>query len=563
MTRPQIASLPVTTGSEAILRVDGLRVTFPGAAAPAVDDISFDVVAGRTLGVVGESGSGKSLTARAMLRMVRAPGRVEARSIDFGRRELSAIGEHGIRRLRGADIAIVFQDPQASLDPVVRIGDQIAEALVIHGARRRDAAARSLRLLEDVGIPDPGTAARQFPHEFSGGMRQRVVIAIAIANNPRLLIADEPTTALDVTVQAQILRLLTDLRTRYGLTIMLITHDMGVVAEFCDDVLVMRKGEIVERGSVRDVLTAPRHPYTAQLLDAVPRLTDPRDRPAIERASTPMLRVRDLETVVHRRPASALGRRRRVPILGGVSVEVHQGETLGLVGESGSGKSTLSKAIVGIMPTVAGSIEIDGRDVTRMGPAERRIVASAVQYVFQDPYASLNPRRTIRQSLAEALTAAGVHGRETEVRARELLDLVGLGAEHLDRYPHAFSGGQRQRIGIARALAARPSVLICDEPVSALDVSIQAQVLDLLARLQRELGLGYLFISHDLAVVRRVSDRVAVMHRGEIVETGDVDDVFERPRHPYTRSLLAATPTSPLLASRAIEEPSGENGAPA
>ena len=600
---------------EPLLHVEGLTVSFPtnSGIVRAANDVSFDIQPGRILGVVGESGSGKSVTARAIMRMVRSPGRIDAGVITLDGEDLLAKTEPEMRALRGKRVAMIFQDPQATLNPVMKVGDQITEALMVHGTGKAAARERAIELLTQVGIPDVARTIDQYPHEFSGGMRQRVVIAIALANDPALLIADEPTTALDVTIQAQILRLLVDLRRDRGVAIMMITHDMGVVAELCDDLIVMYGGRVVESGSVEEVFARPKHPYTIALLKAVPRLdssvddklpaipgspTDPANLPtgcsfhprctfaidkcSIERPplmelepghdaacwvsaaggsvvslpipavrsrqanadddSAPILRLENVRTNVGSRRRGLLGTAAPVWAVNGVSLEVRAGETLGLVGESGCGKSTLSRAIVGINRQTEGTIEVGGRDVSGMSKSDLQRIASTVQYVFQDPYASLNPRRTVGQSLQEALAQAGVTGSAARVRARELMQRVGLSAEHLDRYPFAFSGGQRQRVGIARALASNPKMIICDEPVSALDVSIQAQIINLLEELRDEFGLGYLFIAHDLAIVRHLSDRTAVMYLGRIVEMGTTEQVYGSPQHPYTAALLASTP---------------------
>ncbi|MEU6642726.1 ABC transporter ATP-binding protein [Saccharomonospora sp. NPDC046836] len=595
-----------------LIDVRGLTVHFPTerGTVRAVNDVSWQLREGEILGIVGESGSGKSVTARAIMGMLRAPGRVDSGVVELAGRDLLTLSELQLCEVRGRELAMVFQDPQAALNPTMRVGDQIAEALLVHGVDRTKARARAKELLTRVGIPDVDRTVDLYPHEFSGGMRQRVVIAIALANEPRLLIADEPTTALDVTIQAQILELLVELRRELGIAIVMITHDMGVVAELCDRMLVMYGGRVVESGPVAEVFAAPRHPYTHALLNAVPRADadgealpaipgsppDParlpsgcafhprcavaeercrterpeltadgdgrtaacwvserggavtvlptptvRSRIATERAE-PILRVTDLVTDVGSRSRGLFGRTPPVYAVNGISLEVAAGETLGLVGESGCGKSTLSRTIVGINRPASGRIVVDGHDVTAMRPRDLATISANVQYVFQDPYASLNPRRTIGQSLEEALGVAGVTGAAARRRAAELVERVGLNKGQLDRYPHAFSGGQRQRVGIARALAAEPKMLICDEPVSALDVSIQAQIINLLEDLRNDLGLGYLFIAHDLGVVRHLSDRVAVMYLGRIVETGSAKDVYEKPQHPYTRALLSSTP---------------------
>jgi len=631
-----VVTSPNTEPARPLLRVSNLRTEFKvkNARVQAVNDVSFDIYPGDVLGIVGESGSGKSVTARSIMRMVRPPGEIVGGSVEFGGVDLLSLPEREMRRRRGSGVAMVFQDPQAALNPVMKVGDQIVEALTVHGVDKRTARRRALDLLNQVGIPDAATKIDHYPHQFSGGMRQRVVIAIALANEPVLLIADEPTTALDVTIQAQILRLLLKLRTELGVAIAIITHDMGVVAEMCSRVAVMYGGRVVEQGTVEQVLQRPRHPYTAALLAAMPRLDDdrigqplpaipgsppdpsalpagcafaPRCRfaehacreqtpallpvgdqsqlsacfvahrgvdvaagapvdtrpdharpvtvqisaaPSIE--TVPVLEVRDLRVDVGSRRRGMFQRDNPVFAVDSVSLAVHAGETLGLVGESGCGKSTLSRSIVGINPVVSGSVLVDGHDVTAMGDDELSRIRSSVQYVFQDPYASLNPRRTIRQSLAEALSLRGLGGSDLESEARSLMERVGLRREYLDRYPHAFSGGQRQRIGIARALAREPKVLILDEPVSALDMSIQAQIINLLEDLQQKLNLGYLFIAHDLSVVRHLSDRVAVMYLGRIVETGTAESVYANPQHPYTAALLSSSPV-PTIAARSRE----------
>jgi len=532
-----------TNVSESILRVQDLRVTFdlPGGPLTAVDGVSFELAAGQILGIVGESGSGKSVTSKSLMRMLRHPGRVAGGSIELRGRDLLALSEKQMLDVRGKEIAMIFQDPQAALNPVMRIKDQIVEAMRIHGVDRERAQRRAIELLEKVGIPNPAEAAEKFPHQFSGGMRQRVVIAIALANEPSVLIADEPTTALDVTIQAQILDLLRRLRDDLGIAIVFITHDMGVVAEICNDVVVMYKGRIVERGPVRQVLSAPRDPYTVSLMSAIPKMDAPlrEDHPSTDHNS--VLEVRDLRVNLNTR-RRLFRAAKPFYAVDGVSLKVHAGETLALVGESGCGKSTLSRTVVGVNEPEAGEILVGGVTTTAMNAEQRKAMTRAIQYVFQDPYSSLNPRRTAGQSLEEALTIAGVPRREVRDRSVELLQRVSLGPEYLDRYPYAFSGGQRQRIGIARALASDPALLILDEPVSALDVSIQAQILDLLRQLQKTYGLAYLFISHDLAVVREISHRVAVMRGGRIVETGTTEQVYGAPHHSYTQTLLSATP---------------------
>ncbi|MER5506383.1 ABC transporter ATP-binding protein [Streptomyces sp. NPDC002766] len=517
-----------------LVRVTDLTVEF--GALKAVDGLSFELAPGAALALVGESGSGKSTVASALLGLHRGTGARIGGSIEVAGTDVQRASDDELRRLRGGKAAMVFQDPLSSLDPYYAIGDQIAEVLRVHTrVSRRAARARAVEVLDRVGIPDARRRARSRPHEFSGGMRQRALIAMALACEPDLLIADEPTTALDVTVQAQILDLLHTLREETGLGLLLVTHDVGVAAESVDEVLVMRHGRVVEHGPVGAVLRSPAQAYTRDLLDAVPRVDAPR---APSQASDEIV----LEATGLRRE---FGRGRRAfAAVDDVSLRVHRGETLGIVGESGSGKTTLGRMLVGLLEPTAGQVRHDGH--ARVG------VNPAVQMVFQDPVSSLNPRRSVGESIADPLRARGERD-EKRIRGRvtELLERVGLEGAHYDRYPHEFSGGQRQRVGIARALAADPRVIVCDEPVSALDVTTQAQVVELLGELQRELGLALVFVAHDLAVVRRVSDRVAVMRQGRIVESGPADEVYDSPRDPYTRQLLAAVPAlDPEVAAR-------------
>ncbi|MFF7363399.1 dipeptide ABC transporter ATP-binding protein [Streptomyces sp. NPDC008125] len=525
-----------------LVEVSGLTIDFGGVRA--VDDLSFTLEKGAALGVVGESGSGKSASAYALLGLHRGTGAVVGGSVTVAGVDVQAADDAGLRALRGAKAAMVFQDPLSSLDPYYAVGDQIAEVYrVHHRVSRRAARARAVDVLGRVGIPDPVRRSRSRPHEFSGGMRQRVLIAMALACEPELLVADEPTTALDVTVQAQVLDLLHDLRRETGMGLLLVTHDVGVAASTVDDILVMRGGRDVERGPVAEVLGAPRHPYTRALLSAVPRVDAPRDRrvPAVPVSGTagtvePLLEAVDLRC--------EFGRGRdRVTAVDGVSLTLRAGETLGIVGESGSGKTTLGRMLVRLLDPTGGRLRYAGTEIGSLSARELLPHRRELQMVFQDPVASLNPRRSVGESVADPLRAAGERD-DTRIRrrVRELLERVGLDADRYDSYPHEFSGGQRQRVGIARALAAGPRVIVCDEPVSALDVTTQAQVVALLAELQRELGIGLVFIAHDLAVVRQVSDRVAVMRHGRIVEHGAVDEVYGSPEDPYTRQLLAAVP---------------------
>ncbi|GAA4235393.1 ABC transporter ATP-binding protein [Actinomadura meridiana] len=534
-----------------VLRVRDLRVRFGGFQA--VRGVSFDLAAGRALGVVGESGSGKSTLAMSLLRL--NDGAEVTGEIVVGETDVLAAPEPELRRLRGGRIAMVFQDPLSSLDPYLRVGDQIAEVYRVHtGATRKAARAKAVAVLDRVGIPDAARRARAYPHEFSGGMRQRALIAMALALEPRILVADEPTTALDVTVQAQILALLNELRTETGMALVLVSHDFGVIAGCADEVLVLHEGRAVEHGPVSGVLHEPQARHTRELLAAVPRIDTPRPHRPAPPLAEPLLRVTDL------RRDFVLGpplRRRNIPAVDGVTFDVRRGETLGVVGESGSGKSTLARLVVRLLEPTSGGIAFGGHDLAAMPERRLRPLRRDLQMIFQDPGASLNPRRTVGESVAEPLR---VHGEAApEKAARALMARVGLDTARYDGHPHEFSGGQRQRIGIARALALRPHLLVCDEPVTSLDVSTQARVLELLADLQTEFDLTLIFVSHDLAVVRQVSDRVAVMRDGRIVELADTDAVFDAPKHPYTRELLAAVPSlepMPTPNSNASRSPS-------
>ncbi|KQX13838.1 ABC transporter ATP-binding protein [Streptomyces sp. Root431] len=529
---------PQSTGP--LVEVRDLTVEFDREGDPvrAVDGLSFTLGEGRALALVGESGSGKSTVAGALLGLHRGTGARVTGTVRVGGIDVADADPAELRRLRGGVAAMVFQDPLSALDPYYAVGDQIAEVYRIHaGGSRRDARARAVEVLDRVGIPDAARRSRSRPHEFSGGMRQRTLLAMALACEPRLIVADEPTTALDVTVQAQILDLLHELRRETGTALLLVTHDVGVAAESVDDVLVMRGGREVERGPVSGVLGAPSEPYTRRLLTAVPRLDGPVRPATAAPAGEPLL-----EAVGLRRE---FGRgKRAVTAVDGVSLTVHAGETLGVVGESGSGKTTLGRMLVRLLDPTGGRLRYGGAEIGALSERELRPYRRELQMVFQDPVASLNPRRSVGESIADPLRAAGERD-ETRIRSRvrELLDRVGLEPDRYEAYPHEFSGGQRQRVGIARALAAEPRVIVCDEPVSALDVTTQAQVTALLAELQAELGLGLVFIAHDLAVVRQVSDRVAVMRGGRIVEQGTVREVYGAPQDPYTRRLLAAVPS--------------------
>ena len=572
-----------------VLRVTDLSVQFRSAdrVVDAVRNLTFHVDRGETLAVVGESGSGKSVTSLALMRLLRhGGGRILQGEMLLRRRsgqvlDLATAGSAQLRGVRGSDMAMIFQEPMTSLNPIFTVGNQIAESLILHqNMGRRQALAEARRLLDQVRIPDAAAVLDRFPHQLSGGMRQRVMIAMALACRPVLLIADEPTTALDVTIQAQILQLIRELQNDMHMGVIFITHDMGVVAEVADRVLVMLRGDRVEAGPAQQIFDHPQQAYTRALLAAVPRLgsmqgTDhPRHFPLVDaaaalptaderqggqpvtvpdvspedvrpdqQAGSPILRVRDLVTRFDIR-SGLLGRvTHRIHAVEKVSFDLYAGETLALVGESGCGKSTTGRSLLRLVDSQAGEIEFDGRSIGALKGAELQSLRRSIQFIFQDPFASLDPRLTVGYSIMEPLLIHRLASpREAEAAMLALLDKVGLPRQAAQRYPHEFSGGQRQRICIARALALRPKVIIADESVSALDVSIQAQIVNLMIDLQREMGLAFLFISHDMAVVERVSHRVAVMYLGQIVEMGPRRAVFEDPRHPYTRKLMAAVP---------------------
>ncbi|MFE0757942.1 dipeptide ABC transporter ATP-binding protein [Inquilinus sp. NPDC058860] len=542
-------------GTTPLLSVRNLstQVATPAGPKLVVEDLSFDLNLGETLCIAGESGSGKSMTSLSIMGLLPQPmARVAGGQVLLEGRDLLALSERQMRRVRGGEIAMIFQEPMTSLNPVMSVGRQIAEAIRAH--RRVDGAeARRLALeaLEAVRISEPERRLRQHPHELSGGMRQRVMIAMALACRPKLLIADEPTTALDVTIQAQILELMRDLRRQFGTALILITHDMGVVAEMADRVVVMNQGRVVEGGPVVPLFEAPCQDYTRQLLAAVPKLGQLAGRDSPLRADTPALPQAANEPVVAVKDltvrfdiAGGLLQRtvRRVHAVENLSFTLNPGETLALVGESGCGKSTTGKALMGLVPW-RGSIRIAGAEAAGLGPGALKPLRRNIQMVFQDPYASLDPRMTVGELVAEPLVIHGLtKGAELADRVEWLFRRVGLAPELRNRHPHEFSGGQRQRICIARALSLSPKAIIADESVSALDVSVQARVLDLLHELQADLGLAYLFISHDMAVVEQISHRVAVMYLGQIVETGTRRQIFEDPRHPYTRKLMQAVP---------------------
>jgi len=541
------ASAPAAPG-EPVLAISGLTVTVRGedGARDVVRDLSFTLGRGETLCIAGESGSGKSMTSLAVMGLLPQPAAyVSAGSIMLGDIDLARLDEGRMRRIRGNRVAMIFQEPMTSLNPVLSIGRQLTEAIETHTSlSRAQAHEKAIEALRAVRISEAGTRMKQFPHELSGGMRQRVMIAMALALNPDVLIADEPTTALDVTVQGEVLELLRDLQRTRGTSIILITHDMGVVAEMADRVIVMRDGAMVEEGPVGQIFEAPATDYTRVLLAAVPRIGSGagRQESRTPGSTGPVAAVADLQVRFDLR-GGLLGRvQRRVHAVEGVSFDIRPNETLALVGESGCGKSTTAKALAGLVP-YAGSIRVGGRDLASLDRDQRKAVRRDVQMVFQDPFASLDPRMRVGDLVAEPLLIHKIAGkRECRDRVATLFERVGLPVDAMERYPHEFSGGQRQRICIARALALGPKLVIADESVSALDVSVQARVLELLRELQRELGVAYLFISHDMAVVENISDRVAVMYLGQIVEMGTRDQVFSNPAHPYTRRLIEAVP---------------------
>ena len=567
--------------SSSLLAIRNLKVSFTheGKWIEAVHGIDLDVFAGRTLGLVGESGSGKSVSSLSVMRLLNEKqSRIEADSIQIEGEEIKNFTEKQMAEVRGKRIAMIFQEPMTSLNPVYKCGYQVSEIILQHeNASKIEAKQRVINLFKQVMLPRPEAIYNSYPHELSGGQKQRVMIAMAIACNPKLLIADEPTTALDVTVQLEILKLLRKLQTETGMGMIFITHDLGVVAEIADDVAVMHNGEILECGTVQQILSQPRHPYTQGLLACRPpmdvrlkrlpivkefldgrwqngkeqilhdlQITDTERQEHLRQlySKQPLLKVERLKTWYPLRKGIFNRVYGHVKAVDDVTIEVYEGETLGLVGESGCGKTTLGRSILRLAEPTEGKIWFDGIEVTALKGQTLRGFRKQAQIIFQDPYSSLNPRLTIGEAIAEPMR---VHGIETDSRKLrsavcDMLEQVGLQAEHYDRYPHEFSGGQRQRICIARALAVNPRLVICDESVSALDVSVQAQVLNLLNRLKEERQLTYIFISHDLSVVRFMSDRVVVMYNGKPVETNDADTLFEHPQNDYTKKLIAALP---------------------
>ncbi|QDU54296.1 ABC transporter ATP-binding protein [Aeoliella mucimassa] len=614
------------TSTAAVIDIQNLRTYFhtEEGVVRAVDDVSFRVERGHTLGIVGESGSGKSVTSLSIMQLLASTADIESGSISFLGKDLVKLPEPEMREIRGQDISMIFQEPMTSLNPVFTVGDQVAEAIVLHQkVSKEEARKKTIELFSEVGIPEPEVRVDSYPHQMSGGQKQRVMIAMALSCNPQLLIADEPTTALDVTIQAQILDILRRLRDTRGMSILFITHDLGVIAEIADDVLVMYRGKMVEYGTVLQIFENPQHPYTKGLLACRPRLdtkyrllptvsdfmatetietpegpevkiiektldekrlnqlmTHGRGRLLHPRAelqamghpweeghhspdstmvpddAQPLLEVKDLQVYFPIRRGVFSRVVGNVKAVDGVSFNVYRGQTLGLVGESGCGKTTTGRAILRLVDYTGGSVNYNGKNVFAMGSREMRAMRRNMQIIFQDPYGSLNPRMTIEATLTEPMVIHGLAASRAERRekAAALMEEVDLKPEHLRRYPHEFSGGQRQRISIARALAVEPDFIICDESVSALDVSVQAQVLNLLKKLQEDRGLTYIFISHDLSVVKFMADMMAVMNQGKIVEFGPSDNIYALPKEAYTRRLIEATPRDSLEHIRQLTE---------
>lgn len=570
------------TPTQPLLKIDELKMYFHSRerTVRAVDAISLTLEKGRSLGVVGESGSGKSMTAMSVLQLIpMPPGKFEGGAITFNGQNLIGLKKQELRAIRGRDISMIFQEPMTSLNPVFTAGEQVAEAIRIHQTvSKAEAKKRVLDLFQEVGIPEPQRRYDSFPHQMSGGQKQRVMIAMALASNPKLLIADEPTTALDVTIQKQILELLIKLRDSRDMAILFISHDLGVIAEISDDVAVMFRGKIVEYGPVHQILTNPQHPYTKGLLSCRPPLDVRVDRLrtvadfltgkeelnelGIAKSShiytqeevsarrvklesrPPILEVKDLKVHFPIRKGFFGRVVDHVKAVDGISFKVHKGQTLGLVGESGCGKTTTGRAIIRLIEPTAGSVMFEGQDFLNLKGARLRSARKRIQMIFQDPYSSLNPRMTVKQIIMEGMIIHGLHknSMEREEATVQLLEQCGMPADAMNRFPHEFSGGQRQRIAIARTLAVKPDLIICDESVSALDVSVQAQILNLLKDLQDELDVAYIFISHDLSVIKHISDEIAVMNKGVIVEYGAAEEVYANPKDDYTRKLISSIP---------------------
>ncbi|MBY5364709.1 ABC transporter ATP-binding protein [Rhizobium leguminosarum] len=538
--------------SGSVLSVRDLTVRAHVDSGPRtlLDAVSLDLGKGEILGLVGESGSGKSLFCRSLVRLLPSSLlKIESGSVLLEGRDLMRIDDREMLKVCGGEIGMIFQNPTSHLDPVMRIGDQIAEGIRYHqGLGAREARTAATEILAQVGFPDPKRQYDSYPHELSGGMRQRAMIGVALSCNPKILIADEPTTALDVTIQAQILRLLIDIRDRRGLSIILITHDLGIVAQTCDRIAVLRGGKLIEAGPKRTILARPQHPYTINLINSHPSLPGEISAPLLEIAEAsqparPLLEIDDLHVRFRAGGALLRGGAKTVSAVAGVSLQIMPGETVGIVGESGSGKSTLARAVLGLTPLSSGHVTFDGVDLALQKSAGLAKLRRETAMVFQDPYNALNPRLTVGQMLAEVLKVQGKVARaDIPARIGELLDLVGLEREFAGRKPRSMSGGQCQRAGIARALAVDPKLIIADECVAALDVTIQAQIIELFRELTAKMNLTLIFIAHDLAIVRNLCERVVVMYRGEIVEEGRSEEVFARPKHPYTAALIAAIP---------------------
>ncbi|MBC85799.1 MAG: ABC transporter ATP-binding protein [Bdellovibrionaceae bacterium] len=562
--------------SETLVQIKNLSVDFStdNGTVNAVKGISFDIPKGKTVGLVGESGSGKSVTSLSVMKLIpNPPGKISSGEIIFEGKNLVAASEAQMRKIRGKKISMIFQEPMTSLNPVFTVGDQIAETLMLHeGLSKDDALDKAIDLMDQVGIPDPKTRYKAYPHEMSGGQRQRVMIAMAIACSPDLLIADEPTTALDVTIQKQILELLADLQKKYGMSILFITHDLGVIADIADSVVVMYRGDIVEQNTTEAIFTNPQHPYTKGLLACRPRLDkNPERLPTVSDFMTPdgkekhnpdadklvekafrpitddqevLLEVKNLKMHFPLQKGFFGGVKSWVKAVDDVSIKVRKGRTLGLVGESGCGKTTLGRSVLRLIEPTSGNVIYKDQDITELSKSEMREMRKKMQIIFQDPYASLNPRMSVGAAIMEPMVIHNI-GASKEERlelAGDLIEKCGLPREVLNRYPHEFSGGQRQRICIARALAVKPEFIICDESVSALDVSVQAQILNLLLDLQEEFQLTYIFISHDLAVVKYIADELVVMNKGKVVEMADCVSIYKNPKEDYTRKLLDAIP---------------------